>query len=114
MARATGVPGYRDKKQVKEKLQFETYQYTLPFNYENIHVFRKFYHGSEFHGMELEPACQSSPSIRIDHCPVNEWFEAKATFEVPPTAVRVRFEIDVAQQRAGETLLIDDRTITGQ
>ena len=91
-----------------EILTFETHQYRLPFNYPNIHVFRKFYDGAEFHGLELEPVNTVSPRIAVEQCPTNEWFKAATVFTVPPTAVRARFEIEVAQQRRGETLLIDD------
>lgn len=102
------VKGYREGLQRREKLEFETYQYRLPFNYPNIAVFRKYYAGGEFHGVELEPVNPFSQRITIQECRANEWFRAATVFEAPPTAVRARFEIEVAQQRKGETLLIDD------
>lgn len=108
MAKRRRVAGYLDGPQKKEKLDFETYQYRLPFNYPNIAVFRKFYQGGEFHGMELEPANPPSPRVKVTECQVNRWFRVGTTFVVPPTAVRARFEIEIAQQRRGETLLIDD------
>ncbi|MFH0963103.1 MAG: hypothetical protein V2A58_03725 [Planctomycetota bacterium] len=108
MARTRRVKGYLDGPQRREKLEFETYQYRLPFNYHNITVFRKFYHGGEFHGMELEPMTAVSPRIMVEECRAGEWFRAAKVFEVPPTAVRARFEIEIAQQRRGETLLLDD------
>ena len=102
------VKGYRDAEQEMEILALETHQYRLPFNYPNVSVFRKFYFGGEFHGMELEPVCAPSPRIVVDQCPRNEWFRAVTVFEVPPTAVRARFEIEIAQQRPRETLYLDD------
>jgi len=108
MAKRRRVAGYLDGPQKRERLDFETYQYRLPFNYPNITVFRKYYEGGEFHGMELEPVNPPSPQVKVTVCEPNEWFQAGTTFVVPPTAVRARFEIDIAQQRRGETLLIDD------
>ena len=108
MASKRRVEGYRDTEQEMEILDLETHQYRLPFNYKNITVFRKVYHGGEFHGMELFPANPPSPRITVKQCPTNEWFRVATVFEVPPTAVRVRFEVEIAQQRPGETLLIDD------
>ena len=108
MAKQRRVAGYLDGEQKRERLQFETYQYHLPFNYRNISVFRKFYEGGEFHGMELEPVNAPSPRVCVTECEPNAWFQAKTTFVVPPTAVKARFEIDVARQRAGERVLMDD------
>lgn len=108
MAKTRRVKGYSDAPQKMEILNLETHQYRLPFNYPNINVFRKFYYGGEFHGMELEPVTAVSPRITVEQCRANEWFRATTVFEVPPTAVTARFEIEVAQQRPGETLLIDD------
>ena len=108
MAKQRRVAGYLDGEQKRERLQFETYQYHLPFNYRNISVFRKFYEGGEFHGMELEPVNPPSPRVCVTECEPNAWCQAKTTFVVPPTAVRARFEIDIAQQRRGEALLVDD------
>ena len=48
------VEPYPDKPQQRERLQLETYEYRLPFNYENITVHRN-YKGPEEHGMELFP-----------------------------------------------------------
>ena len=53
---ANGVPGYeKEPLRAKRKLATEEYEYELPFNYENVKVNRHCYHGSEFHGMELNP-----------------------------------------------------------
>ena len=50
------VPGYKGELRRKRvKLVTEEYEYDLPFNYENVTVSRHCYHGSEFHGMELNP-----------------------------------------------------------
>jgi len=108
MAKKRRVKGYRDAEQEVEILELETHQYHLPFNYKNITVFRKYYDGGEFHGMELIPINPPSPRIEVEECPANEWFRVATVFEVPPTAVKARFEVEVAQQRRGETLLIDD------
>ena len=108
MAKKRRVKGYLGGEQTREKLTFETYQYHLPFNYRNIMVFRKYYSGGEFHGMELEPYTAASDRINVRQCKANEWFQARAVFRVPPRTVTARFEIEVAQQRPGETLLIDD------
>lgn len=108
MAKKRRVAGYLDEPQERERLDFETYQYRLPFNYPNITVFRKYYKGGEFHGMELEPANPPSPRVKVKACEPNQWFQVGTTFVVPPTAARARFEIEVAQQRRGETLFLDD------
>ena len=39
----------------KAKLVTEEYEYELPFNYPNVTVDRRYYSGSEFHGMEMLP-----------------------------------------------------------
>ena len=50
------VKGYdRDRPRRKVKLVTEEYEYELPFNYANVTVNRHFYHGSEFHGVEMNP-----------------------------------------------------------
>jgi len=48
------VPGYeKEPMRRKTRLVTEEYEYELPFNYPNVTVDRKHYHGGEFHGMEL-------------------------------------------------------------
>ena len=48
------VPGYDSEPvRTKRKLVTEEYKYELPFNYENVTVDRRYYRGSEFHGIEL-------------------------------------------------------------
>ncbi len=39
------VEGYQDSEQQRKKLNLVTYEYELPFNYPNIQVNRRFYHG---------------------------------------------------------------------
>lgn len=52
--KAKTVPGYeKERMRRKTKLVTEEYEYELPFNYPNVTVDRKNYHGSEFHGMEM-------------------------------------------------------------
>lgn len=62
------VPDYSDPpQQVKEYVR-RTREYVMPFNYENITVRRKAYHGTEFHGVEMNPinAIVGSP-LESDH-----------------------------------------------
>lgn len=108
MAKTHRVAGYRDGEQRREKLEFETYQYRLPFNYRNVSVFRKYYEGGEFHGMELEPTNPPSTRLTVTQCTKDTWFRVGARFVVPPRALRAQVQVQVAQQRRGETLLIDD------
>jgi len=50
------VKGYEGEPcRKKVKLVTEEYEYELPFNYENVTVNRRCYHGNEFHGMEINP-----------------------------------------------------------
>ncbi len=50
------VQGYEgEPRRKKVKLVTEEYEYELPFNYENVTVNRRVYHGNEFHGMETNP-----------------------------------------------------------
>ena len=49
-----GVPGYESEPmRRKTKLVTEEYEYELPFNYPNVTVNRRYYAGSEFHGIEI-------------------------------------------------------------
>lgn len=68
MAKAKKVKGYPDPRQKREKLRFETHQYRIPFNYDDITVFRKFYDGAEFHGLELEPKNPPSARSKVKQC----------------------------------------------
>ncbi len=49
------VPDYKDGVQEVEEFTLRTCEYRVPFNYENIEVNRRYYHGAEFHGVELNP-----------------------------------------------------------
>ena len=49
------VPNYKDDVQDVEEFTLKTREYRMPFNYENIEVQRRYYHGAEFHGVELNP-----------------------------------------------------------
>ena len=108
MAKVKKVKGYPDLRQTKEKLQLETYQYRMPFNYDNIVVFRKFYDGGEFHGVELEPTNPPSARAKVEHCEAKKWFKITTRVRVPPAAAVARYEFEVAGQGRNETLLIDD------
>jgi len=52
---AKTVPNYPDTVQQASEYTLRTRQYTMPFNYENVTVHRKFYQGTEFHGVEMNP-----------------------------------------------------------
>jgi hypothetical protein len=108
MAKARKVKGYSDPRQTREKLRLETYQYRMPFNYDNVTVFRKFYEGGEFHGLELEPKNPPSARASIKHCEAKKWFKITTCVRVPPTAAVVRYAFEVAGQAGSETLLVDD------
>lgn len=49
------VGGYPDPPQTRERLEMETYEYHMPFNYSNITVNLRHLRGKEFHGIELNP-----------------------------------------------------------
>jgi hypothetical protein len=108
MVKAKKIKGYSDTRQTREKLDLETYQYQMPFNYDNITVFRKFYDGGEFHGLELEPKNQPSARANVKCCEAKEWFKISTKVLVPPRAAVARFEFEVAGQSKNETLMIDD------
>ena len=54
------VEPYPEKLQVRTELKLKTYEYHMPFNYENITVDRK-YRGGEFHGVEMFPIAEAAP-----------------------------------------------------
>ena len=54
------VEPYLDGVQTREELTLKTYEYHMPFNYENIIVDRQ-YNGGEFHGIELFPVAEVKP-----------------------------------------------------
>jgi hypothetical protein len=54
------VEPYPEEPQTRRELKTRTYEYTMPFNYENISVDRR-YRGGEFHGVELFPLAEVSP-----------------------------------------------------
>ena len=75
MADATNhqTPGYeRWPEQKRRWLVTEEYEYDFPFHYANVTVNRRFYRGSEFHGVEMKvttgssrtPACRARSSRR--------------------------------------------------
>ena len=49
------VPNYDDPPQEPERYSPVTTECVMPFNYENGTVNRKYYKGTEFHGVELNP-----------------------------------------------------------
>lgn len=49
------VEPYPDPPQKRERLQLDTYEYHMPFNYANITVSRRYLRGQEFHGVEMNP-----------------------------------------------------------
>ena len=49
------IPNYTDPMQERKKLTIETYEYEMPFNYRNIEVNRRYYRGTEYHGVEMNP-----------------------------------------------------------
>ena len=48
------VPPYDDPVRPKKELKLKTYEYEMPFNYENI-VLERIWRGGEFHGVEMNP-----------------------------------------------------------
>ncbi len=49
------VPDYPDTVQDVKEYAIRTREYLMPFNYANVTVNRKYYHGTEFHGVEMNP-----------------------------------------------------------
>ncbi len=60
------VDGYSDGVQLKTELKLRTYEYLMPFNYENVKVRRKYRSGQEFHGVELNPLNSLTDKLRSD------------------------------------------------
>ena len=54
------VDPYPEKPQIRQELKTTTYEYVMPFNYENLSVERQ-YHGGEFHGVEMFPLAEVAP-----------------------------------------------------
>lgn len=49
------VEPYPEPPMTRQLLEMETYEYHLPFNYENITVNRRYLRGQEWHGIEINP-----------------------------------------------------------
>jgi hypothetical protein len=49
------VPDYTDGVRERKRLATETYEYEMPFNYSNVEVSRRYYRGTEYHGVEMNP-----------------------------------------------------------
>ena len=49
------VQSYPHPPQKRQRLELDTYEYSMPFNYENITVARRYVRTTEFHGVELNP-----------------------------------------------------------
>lgn len=49
------VPPYPNPPMTRAELTTKTYEYHMPFNYENITVSRRFFQGAELHGVEMNP-----------------------------------------------------------
>ena len=49
------VEPYPESPMTRKVLEMETYEYHLPFNYENITVNRRYLRGQEWHGIEINP-----------------------------------------------------------
>ncbi len=62
------VPNYPDGVQEVQEYSLRTREYAIPFNYPNITVSRKFYRGTEFHGVELNPINSLSGSELKSDC----------------------------------------------
>ncbi len=55
------VPSYNDPVHPKKELKLRTFEYELPFNYENV-VVDRIWQGGETHGMEMNPVNTLSTS----------------------------------------------------
>tara|TARA_B100001013_G_scaffold299235_2_gene200311 strand:- start:871 stop:1602 length:732 start_codon:yes stop_codon:yes gene_type:complete len=49
------VRTYPHPPQRRQRFELETYEYHMPFNYENVTVNRRYFVSTEFHGVELNP-----------------------------------------------------------
>jgi len=103
------VKGYPfDEVRQKDELVLRTYEYDLPFNYPNIDVFRKYYDGGEFHGIELFTQNQPSPKAELAHQIPGEWTLMKIAFTVPPRATVAKLLAEVKDMEPdGVTWLAD-------
>ena len=69
------VQPYPDPVREPEEMVTKTYEYHHPFNYTNVEVFRRYFSGGEFHGLEMnpvnsiavEPQFQPPDTITITH-----------------------------------------------
>ncbi len=103
------TPGYPlDKPRPKEEITFKTYEYDLPFNYENIDVWRKEYYGGEFHGIELYTTNKPSPPALVRRLVPNQWSLLQTAAVVPPEAAFVEMALDIADMQDGEKIWVSD------
>lgn len=103
------VSGYPfDRMRNKKELALRTYEYDFPFNFPNINVWRKYYPGGEFHGMELYVQNAVSPSAKLTRITPNEWTSMQTCFTVPPEATAAEFRLNVNDMAPGEILRIAD------
>ena len=63
------VDPYPHRPMKRERLVTETYEYRMPFNYENIEVKRRYFRGNEFHGVEMNPV--NSVGEKDEHLPLD-------------------------------------------
>ena len=61
------VEPYVTPPMTRRRLQLDTYEYHMPFNYPNITVARRYLHGMEFHGVEMNPV--NSVGVDDEHHP---------------------------------------------
>ena len=61
------VDPYPDPPKERQRLEMETYEYRMPFNYPNVTVNRRYLKGMEFHGVEMNPI--NSIGMDQEHLP---------------------------------------------
>ena len=103
------VKGYPfDKVRKRQELRLKTYEYDMPFNYENITVYRKDYAGGEFHGVELINHNDAFHVEKLEHATPGEWVCMRLKVTVPPLAAESVLCFDVAHLAQGETIAVAD------
>ncbi len=103
------ITGYPNDPQMKrERLEFVTYEYDMPFNYPNITVWRKDMRGNEFHGVELATQNAGAPTATMKGVPSGSWTPLHITLTVPPEAVSAVCMVNIGDMAPDETLWIAD------
>lgn len=103
------IEGYPfDEVRKREELVLRTYEYDMPFNYENVTVWRKECRGGEFHGVELLTRNTISSVAKLTRVNPGEWTLMQVAFTAPPEAAAAEFRVDIDSTGEEGSLFIAD------